>query len=185
MGYESREDSQQMDWRNYPQHRRDGTMSAPGNVTSYAPKPKGGLAMNNPTNGDATDNNFEAPQAPQLPSEPAVLSSTIEGAIGRIGDIAAQEMERTADEIMDAAEHVAGQFRRLAAAMRKTVDGHGKAAADFCARMQNSYEAVRTLSVAFEHPKAASEGHEGERHAEADTEVDKKPVPKFLLKGQK
>lgn len=150
-------------------------MSAPGNVTSYAPKPKG--TVMNTTNGDAT--NFQAPPAPQLPSEPAVLSTTIEGSIGRIGDIAAKEMEATANDIMEAAEHVADQFRRLAAAMRQTSDSHGKAASDFCARMRSSYEAVRTLSVAFEPPRAAGEGHE------AEPEIKQAPVPKFLLKGQK
>lgn len=152
-------------------------MSAPGSVTSYAPKPKGSI-MNSTTNGDAT--NFQAPPAPQLPSEPAVLSSTIEGAIGRIGDIAAKEMEQAADDIMEAAEHIAAQFRRLAAAMRLTVDGHGKAASDFCARMRSAHETVRSLSPSFEPPKAAAvDGHE------PDPEPEPPPVPKFLLKGQK
>ena len=152
-------------------------MSAPGNVESYAPKPKG-VIMNSAMNGETTDN-FHAPPAPQLPSEPAVISLTIDRAIGRIGDIAATEMEATADDIMEAATHVAGEFRRLAEAMRQTSAGHGKAASDFCARMRTSYEAVRTLSRSFEPPSNAdTEG------APEEPELEPKDVPRFLKRQE-
>lgn len=147
-------------------------MSAPGNVTSYAPK-----GRDPSEEGTAADVPPVArlPIPPSAPSEPAIISVTIDRAIGRIGDIAAAEMERTADDIMDAAEHVAQQFRTLAAAMRETSDGHGKAAADFCDRMRKSYESVRTLSKSFDPPAAVdAEGHP------AEPPLEPEEVPKFL-----
>lgn len=171
MGYENREDSQQMDWRNDPRHNtRSNEMSAPGDVTSYAPKRR-----EPPMNDYVADDLPKVPPAPPAPSEPAVISIAIDRAIGRIGDIAAAEMEATADDIMAAAEHVAGEFRRLAEAMRQTSAGHGKAASDFCTRMRTSYDAVRTLSESFNPPATVdAEGHPNE------PPIEPKDVPKFL-----
>lgn len=186
MGYESREDSQQMDWRNYPRHNNQGSneMSAPGNVDSYAPKSKQPNGNGSGEQAPAASPDAKAPPAPQLPSEPHVLASTIEGAVGRIGDIAALEMEHTADDIMEAAEHVAAQFRRLAIAMRKASEGHGKAASDFCARMRTSYDAVQKLSVAFAPRHEDGDDNDEETAGDAEPAAEEKPVPRFLLRDR-
>lgn len=143
-------------------------MSAPGNVTSYAPKGR--------EPGDASTP--ERPPTPTAaPSEPAIISSTIDRAVGRIGDIAAAEMEAVADDIMEAATHVSEEFRRLAEAMRLTSANHGKAAAEFCARMRTSYESVRTLSGSFD-PRNNGDGEQ------AEPPIEPQEVPKFLKRQQ-
>lgn len=160
-------------------------MATPGTVTSYAPNPK--------TATNAIDAAIQkAATETRLPVCPTELSKTIEASVEQIGRIAADELEITAQEIMEAAEHVAGQYRRLAEAMRKATNGHAKAASDFCNRLRTSFETVRSLADAFNPPAAAAAAEHDQPEGNGSSVVEaaeplrapEKPAPGFLTRAR-
>lgn len=172
-------------------------MATPGTVTSYAPNQK--------TTTNAIDAAIQkAATETRLPVCPTELSKTIEASVAQIGRIAADELDITAQEIMEAAEHVAGQYTRLAEAMRAATNGHAKAAAEFCSRLRTSFDTVRSLAEAFnpapetaEHEQSAgavnhggggsngSTGGEGRvGSAGAAPQAPEEPAPGFLTRAR-
>lgn len=108
-------------------------------------------------------------------ADPIRLASATIQAVDRIGAATAEEIEKTADEIMSGATEIAEKLRALATAIRE----HGKIANEhvtgFCSKATSVFEGVRDLQRKLE---------VDEREAEIEkVEEEVLPVPVFLKNG--
>ena len=112
--------------------------------------------------------------APTKADPTRIASATIQ-AVGRIGAATAEEIERTAEEIVGGATEIAEKLRALATAIRE----HSKIANEhvigFCSKATSVFEGVRDLQRKLETDGSAAEIER--------VEEEILPVPVFLKNG--
>lgn len=105
--------------------------------------------------------------------DPLLIGKITIQAVDQIGENAAAEIERTAAQIREGADEVAGRLEQLAEAIR----GHSKVASDhtaaFVARTTQVLETVRALGAKLDSPVngATTKGSEKVEEANAESQA--------------
>jgi hypothetical protein len=108
-------------------------------------------------------------------ADPIRLANATIQAVDRIGAATSEEIEKTADEIMNGATEIAEKLRALATAIREHSRIANEHVTGFCNKATTVLEGVRGLHQKLEINGSETEGQEGVE--------DTSPLPSLIRKG--
>ena len=108
-------------------------------------------------------------------ADPIRLASATIQAVDRIGAATAEEIEKTADEIMSGATEIAEKLRALATAIREHSKIANEHVTGFCSKATSVFEGVRDLQRKLEVDESEA--------PESESMEDSSPLPSLVAKG--
>src|ERR1700726_2057569 len=106
--------------------------------------------------------------------DPIRLASATIQAVDRIGAATSEEIEKTADEIMNGATEIAEKLRALATAIREHSRIANEHVSGFCSKATSVLEGVRDLQLKLEINESEAEENEAVE--------DPSPLPSLIKK---